>query len=182
MSSYEFIFRSIVDVPKTELEAFQCTEEDLRQFLIEDALDFDGSNITKTTVVSLPDSPAILGYFSLSADAVPLSGGEELHLSLPFKSPTSFFPAVKITKLAVATAYQGNGLGGQLINYIMGLAFALSNAAAVRLLTVDALNKPDVLRFYEKNGFVECAQDARMRREQKNKRTIPMYRDMYASE
>lgn len=181
MSSYEFIFRSIVDVPRAELEAFQCTEEDLRQFLLEDALAFDASNITKTTVVTLPGNAEIVGYFSLSADTVQLSDGEAFHLSLPFKAPTSFFPAVKITKLAVATAYQGNGLGGQLINNIMGLAFALSQAAAVRLLTVDALNKSDVLRFYERNGFVECAQDARMRRGQKSKRTIPMYRDMYVS-
>ena len=180
MSSYQFVFRSIVDVGQPELETFQCTEDDLRQFLIEDARPFDESNITKTTVVSLEGESGIVGYFSLSADAVQLSDGEAFHLSLPFKAPTSFFPAVKLTKLAVATSFQGNGLGSQLINSVMGLAFALSQAAAVRLLTVDALNKTDVIRFYERNGFIECAQDSRMRREQKNKRTIPMYRDMYA--
>lgn len=180
MSSYEFIFRSIVDVPKTELEQFQCTEEDLRSFLMEDATEFDRANISKTTVVSLSGGGDVVAFFSLSADAVQLSEGEAFHLSLPFKAPTSYFPAVKITKLAVATQHQGNGLGCELINYIMGLAFALSQAAAVRLLTVDALNKPEVIRFYERNGFVECAQDARMRREQKSKRTIPMYKDMYA--
>lgn len=179
--SYDFIFRSIVDVPKAELEAFQCTEDDLRVFLIEDAFDFNESSITKTTVVTLPGSAEIVGYFSLSADAVQLSDGEAFHLSLPFKAPTSFFPAVKITKLAVATRFQGNGLGSQLIDSIMGLAFHMSDAIAVRLLTVDALNKPDVLRFYTRNRFIESAQDARMKREQKHKRTIPMYRDMFVS-
>lgn len=79
---------------------------------------------------------------------------------------------------SVSNAHQGQGVGSQLISLILGIVS--SAPFAVRLLTVDAVNDPQVINFYRQVGFIESLSDARERNQQRHKTTILMYRDIYA--
>lgn len=120
---------------------------------------------------------APVAYFSLTADSVHLSGGERTDLGLPFDAPISFYPAVKLTKLAVAQDVQSRGLGEQLVDLICGIAS--DTPFAVRLLTVDAVNQDRVLQFYQRVGFMESLSDAKQRQAQKSRETVLMFKDLY---
>lgn len=127
---------------------FCCDRPELNEFLVEDAMYFHEQNLTNTTIVKLDDK--MVGFFSLSSDAIRLSTSEKGDLALNDEYQINYFPAVKITKLAVATEFAGKGIGRYLINMIEGLIYDLP--LAVRFLTVDAIAiKVD---FYEKNKFV----------------------------
>lgn len=118
-----------------------------------------------------------MGYFSLTADSVHLSGGERTDLGLPFDVPISYYPAAKITKLAVASGLQRSDIGDALIALICGI---VSTAPfAVRLLTVDAVNQPAVLGFYARTGFIESLSEKKERQNQKVRDTVLMFKDLY---
>ncbi len=128
-------------------------------------------------MVFAPGNDAPVGYFSLTADSVHLSGGERTDLGLPFDVPISYYPAAKITKLAVASGLQRSDIGDALIALICGI---VSTAPfAVRLLTVDAVNQPAVLGFYARTGFIESLSEKKERQNQKVRDTVLMFKDLY---
>jgi len=63
-----------------------------------------------------------------------------------------YYPAIKIGRLGVNKEYQGQNVGGQMLEFIKGFFFR-DRKTGFRFLTVDAYNKPEVLNFYAKNGF-----------------------------
>lgn len=176
LSNLSPIFRSIKDVPDDILLKFYCGRNQLDEFLHEDARLYDEHALTKTIIVFLQDFEGVAAYFSLSADAVLLSDSEkfELGLTLPIKS----FPAVKITKLAIVSSLQGRKIGSALIDLICGLVNI--DHIAVRLLTVDAVNNPDIMRFYSRTGFLPSLRDEKAK-QHCARETILMFKDLYAS-
>lgn len=180
--SFEFHFSPVNDVDDECLAQFDCGNEDLRSFLLDDSKDYANHGVTKTTVVWLSsDHSKPAAFFSLSNDVVRLTLGETGELGLPFNPVTNNFPAIKLTKFAVHREHHRTGLSYELIKYIEGLVFAANGISAVRLLTLDALPEEQVLAFYGRNGFMECESDARERKHQKRRQrhTIPMYKDIF---
>jgi len=177
VNAEQLSLRHIRDVEDEVLKQFSCGRQQLDDFLIEDARDYDAYGLTSTVLVFLVGVSAPVAYFSLTADSVHLSGGERTDLGLPFDAPISFYPAVKLTKLAVAQAVQSHGLGKYLVDLICGIA---SDAPfAVRLLTVDAVNQNQVLQFYQRVGFMESLSEAKQRQAQKSRETVLMFKDLY---
>lgn len=169
--------RHIRDVEDEALSRFSCARPQLDEFLHTDARDYDAHGLTSTVIVFAEGYDSPVAYFSLTADSVHLSGGERTDLGLPFDVPISYYPAVKITKLAVVTELQRSGLGEALIDLICGI---VSTAPfAVRLLTVDAVNQAAVLRFYARTGFIESLSEKKERQSQKARDTILMFKDLY---
>jgi ribosomal protein S18 acetylase RimI-like enzyme len=169
--------RHIRDVEDEVLKRFSCGRSQLDEFLFEDARDYDAHGLTSTVIVFAEGYSAPAAYFSLTADSVHLSSGERADLGLPFDVPISFYPAVKITKLAVMSELQRSGIGDALIDLICGI---VSTAPfAVRLLTVDAVNQDAVLNFYQRTGFIESLSEKKERQSQKVRETILMFKDLY---
>lgn len=169
--------RHIRDVEDGVLRQFSCGRPQLDEFLHEDARDYDKHGLTSTVVVFHVDISVPIGYFSLTADSVHLSSGERTDLGLPFDAPISYYPAVKLTKLAVIESMQSTGVGEYLIDLICGIAS--SAPFAVRLITVDAVNLERVLSFYERVGFMESLSEKKERGSQKIRETILMFKDLY---
>ena len=69
------------------------------------------------------------------------------------------YPAVKIVRLAIDKAIQGNGYGEELIAWTIAHVIdkILPNAGC-RFLIVDS--KPESVGFYEKSGFILVDSDA----------------------
>ena len=188
----ELALRRIHEIAREDLAAFECGEEDLDTFLTDSAHDYSDHGLTETVVAYAPADAAPAGFFSLSADGLPLNLSETFELGLPFECSIKYFPAIKITKLAVRSDMQSTGLGSELIKAIEAIAF--NSGISVRLLTVDAVNNPAAIRFYQRNGFKTTArQEIRQamvsqRRPQRRggapeqPRSVLMYRDLYSPE
>lgn len=167
----------INEVPPEIYANFSCEREELNQFLKEDARYYHEQNLTHTTLV-LQDG-VLIGFFSLSADAIQLTAMEKGELALNGEYPINYFPAVKITKLAIGNDFKGKGYGTAVLDLIDGVAYGLP--IAVRFLTVDAIaSKVD---FYGKNGFMTSLFRGRQIKEtlkgaQPN--NILMHKDIYA--
>lgn len=169
--------RHIHDVEDAVLKQFCCGRSQLDKFLHDDARDYDAHGLTSTVAVFAEGFDIPVAYFSLTADSVHLSGGERTDLGLPFDVSISYYPAVKITKLAVTSELQRKGIGDALIDLICGI---VSTAPfAVRLLTVDAVNQEAVLSFYRHTGFIESLSEKKERQSQKVRDTLLMFKDMY---
>jgi ribosomal protein S18 acetylase RimI-like enzyme len=173
----KLIFRRIADVDDMVLQQFSCGRQQLDDFLHEDAKGYAAHGLTDTTIVFMQEYSNAIGYFSLSADSVRLSNTEKFDLGLPFDASISYYPAVKITKLAISSNFQSRGIGDVLIKLISGIA--AETPIAVRLLTVDAVNQKNVISFYEKVGFVESLAASNERKEQRDRETILMIKDLY---
>lgn len=183
--------RRIYELDKDILAGFECGRGDLDVFLTDSAHDYSEHGLTETIVAFAGSDGMPAAFFSLSADGLPLRSSELLELGLPFECSITYFPAVKITKLAVRGDMQSSGLGAEILRIIEGLAF--NNSVAVRLLTVDAINEPRAIAFYQKNGFRPSLQhEIRQQRVDRNKpkrrapdeppQTVLMYRDLYSPE
>jgi GNAT superfamily N-acetyltransferase len=91
----------------------------------------------------------VVAYFSLAAHLVlrgdvPKRAGRGSPLSIP---------AVLLARLALHSALQGQGLGGELLWDALSRAVEASNIAAARLVVVDAIDDR-AARFYEHHGFI----------------------------
>jgi ribosomal protein S18 acetylase RimI-like enzyme len=173
-SNFNPIFRNIQDAPDGILAGFSCGRDQLDEFLHEDAKNYADHGLTKTVIVFLEGFNGVAAYFSLSSDAVVLNESEKFALGVTL--PVRSFPAVKITKLAIASALKRQKIGSELINFICGLVH--HDQIATRLLTVDAVNTPEVLGFYEDTGFLHCLQEAKARQCQLRE-TILMFKDLF---
>ena len=169
--------RHIQDVEDEILKQFSCSRPQLDDFLHEDARGYDAHGLTSTVVAFADGYEVPVAYFSLTADSVHLSSGERTDLGLPFDVPISYYPAVKLIKLAVISELQSSGIGEALIDLICGI---VSTAPfAVRLLIVDAVNDDRVLNFYLRTGFIESLSAKKERQGQKVRDTILMFKDLY---
>ncbi len=101
---------------------------------------------------NMPALQPVLGYYSLSAAQLLLS---ELSQADQARLPKYPIPAVRMGRLAVATAWQKQGLGEYLIGHAVSRCLSLRDELGVRVLLVDALN-PSAANFYLAYGFQYC--------------------------
>ena len=85
----------------------------------------------------------------------------------PYKSS----PSVKVGRLGVSNEWQGGGIGTELLTMIKDFMLT-DNRTGCKYITVDAYNKPRVLRFYAKNGFALLKSPNPQRKQE------PMYFDL----
>ncbi len=151
-----------------DVSSFRCREQDLTEFLIEDALENQTARLSVTRTVSVEGE--IAGFFTLTNDCIIRRGindgdGEEWY-------PYPHYPALKIARLATHLDYEGRGIGRAMLVKTVAIAMRLSGYVGCRMITVDA--KPDSEGFYLKYGFQRALTNRR-------KGTIPLYRDFYRS-
>ena len=149
--------------PDERVTSFDCGDEDLNSFILEEAPLYRKVLLAMTYVVEDGESGKVLAYFSLANDKVSLSD---------FESKTEFnrfrrkrfvnekrlksYPAGKLCRLAVDNAAKNLHIGSNLIRFIKGY-FITDNKTGCRFLTVDAY--ADAIPFYLKNGFVPLNED-----------------------
>jgi GNAT superfamily N-acetyltransferase len=104
-----------------------------------------------TTHVLIDDTrpTQILGYCSLSAAQLHLHDLQEADRK---RLPTYPVPAIRMGRLAVASAEQGKGYGQLLLGHAVNLALSVRQTLGVRVLIVDAKDARTAT-FYEAYGF-----------------------------
>lgn len=137
------------------IKPFKCSEEDLNDFLFEDAKHFQKELIAVTYLLEDKEHDITVAYFSLLADKIIFNPEEKaswnrLNRSIPNSKRRKSYPALKIGRLAVSQDYAGTGIGTFILDSIK-YAFTTVKRLGCRFITVDALNS--ATPFYQKNGF-----------------------------
>ena len=176
----------VLEVDDALLAAFRCGKDHLDAFLAGSSKAFAESRIGLTTVVFHEDLPRqIVGYFTLANDAVPLNATEQFEYGLA-ELPLESYPAVKLGRLAVADALQGQGIGAQVMSLVHGEVLDSTSLSAARLVVLDAdATDPRVPAFYRKLGYQDSLWAQAKAKNHAAKRagpakTIKMVRDVLA--
>lgn len=140
--------------PDTQLIGFDCGDEDLNNFLIEDAKCFLDKRIATSYI--LEDENNIVAYFCLLNDKISRqditnSQWKKIKGAFPVRKQFGSYPAIKIGRFAVSSKYKGRNIGTDLMNLLKGTLNENPNYSAFRFLTVDAYLSAIV--FYKKNNF-----------------------------
>ena len=140
--------------PDTELVGFDCGDDDLNSFLVEDAKSFLDKRIA--TSYLLVDGDNRVAYFCLLHDKirrqdVTNSQWPKIRGGFPERKQFGSYPAVKIGRFAVSSKYRGRNIGTDLMNLLKDMLNGNPNYSAFRFLTVDAYIS--AINFYLKNNF-----------------------------
>jgi len=131
-----------------DLSAFDSGTDDLDDWLRRHALAAQQMDSARTFLLTRND--VVVGYFSLTMGSV-------LRADAPAKLvrglPAYPVGMVLLARLAVDRRDQGKGVGALLLAEALRKAVDAGEAAAARLLVVDAINDQAV-RFYQRYGFV----------------------------
>lgn len=130
-----------------ELGSFESGDEELDGWLRRHALAAQQMDSARTFVLTRNDQ--VVGYFSLTMGSV-------LRADAPAKLvrglPAYPVGMVLLARLAVDRSEHGKGLGALLLAEALRKAVSAGEAAAARLIVVDAID--DAARFYERHGFI----------------------------
>ena len=139
----------------TALLPFVSEDEDLNNFLTEDAKNYSADLMAVTYLFIDVKKQQIAAYFSLLNDKMAYDPREKsiwnrINRLIPNNKRRRSYPSAKIGRLAVAKEYSHGGLGSQIIDYIKAFMVA-DPKLGCRFLTVDAYS--NVTDFYRKNDF-----------------------------
>ncbi len=153
-----------------------------KDFLYNDAFLYQAMLISKTYLLIEKETRNIVAYVSLAADTVALKPQEKKKTGLQ-DIPFLFLPALKITKLAVSNGYEQkyNHIGSLLIEIACDKAYRVNeDFMACRIVSVDAdiEHNPNVVEFYQKNGFSPLKSNIYKRKFPTRTKIIGMWRNI----
>jgi len=139
---------------ESDLTDFDCGDDDLNAFLIEDAKHFLDKRIATSFI--LMDEDNIVAYFCLLNDKISrqdVTNGQwkRIRGGFPERKRFGSYPAIKIGRFAVSVRYKGHNIGTDLMNLLKGMLIENPSYSAFRFLTVDAY--VSAIDFYRKNDF-----------------------------
>lgn len=146
-----------LDPARHDRAAFDCGVPSLNRYLHEQAGQHQRHGIATTHVlVDDANAPCVLGYCSLAAAQMNLA---DLQPTDRKRLPHYPVPAVRVARLAVASAAQGKGYGRLLLGHAVNCSLQLREQLGARALVVDALDAR-AAAFYRAYGFRETADNA----------------------
>jgi GNAT superfamily N-acetyltransferase len=137
----------------TVIQPFECEDQDLNDFLMNDAKNYLKSLLAVTYLYQTERE--IVAYFSLSNDNLSRNDEEKalwnkINRIIPNDKRRRTYPAIKIGRLAVSKKYAGMGLGSLILLTVREM-YIKEQRSGCRFITVDAYR--NALSFYEKNDF-----------------------------
>lgn len=139
---------------------FSCGgDDDMDEFFRVDALQYSKYRIGNSYCFRLISNPEqIACCFTLSSDSIriydlPSSRKQTMWKITKREKMLSRYPGVLIGRFAVDAKFNRQGIGSQLLKFIHEWMLEDNEKMASRFLIVDAKNKPEVIDFYQKNGF-----------------------------
>jgi GNAT superfamily N-acetyltransferase len=138
----------------TVIKPFESEDQDLNDFLLNDAKKYLSSFLSVTYIFQTEDET--VAFFSLSNDNLSKDDEEKaawnkINRPIANEKRRRSYPAVKIGRLAVSKKYAGFGIGKSIIRIVREMYTRSQQQAGCRFVTIDAYR--NVLPFYEKNLF-----------------------------
>ena len=136
---------------------FDCGNADLNDFFNHDAILYKRQMLSRTFFFRQKNSRKVVCAFSFSANGIktadlPGSRRKKVKEYVPREKSLKSYPAVLIGRMGVATEFERQGIGSQLMGIIRDICLIMF-PDLVRYLLVDAYNEPAVIGFYQKNNF-----------------------------
>ena len=137
-----------------DVSPFDCGNDQLTSWLIRHALASQRADLARTYVAL--EGEQIVGYLSLTTGSV---RRDEAPKRYARGMPAHPIPTILIARLAVDHRRQGRQLGSRLLAEALRLAVTASDAAAARLVVVDAIDER-AAAFYRKRGFIDVPENS----------------------
>jgi len=139
------------------ISGFDCGNADLNDFFNRDAILYKRQMLSRTYFFRHRSSDAVVCAFSFSASSIktfdlPGSRRKKVKEYIPREKSLKSYPAALIGRLGVASEFNGQGIGSQLMDAVKNICL-YQYPDFVRYLLVDAYNEPAVIGFYQKNKF-----------------------------
>jgi GNAT superfamily N-acetyltransferase len=145
--------RKLKDAPPP---GFDCQRHAQNAFLYERAWDDQRERLTTTYLYFVYG--VLAAYATICTDSLVL-GSREKPSTVRYK----YLGSIKIAQLAVDRKHQGYGLGKTVVTDMIDFASRLSARVGCRYVTLDA--HPDLVTWYERQGFVVNKIEQRAREE-----------------
>jgi GNAT superfamily N-acetyltransferase len=137
------------------VEDFTCGQPELDRFLVRHALQAQQMNSSQTYVGLSGEK--LIGYYSIVT-------GEVRHADAPVRvvkgMPRHPIPLLVLARLAVHSAWQGQGVGAGLLLDALGRTLQVADIVGVRCLVVHAKDD-EAAAFYSHFGFMPSPTDRR---------------------
>lgn len=152
-------FCELTDDLLAVFQPFSCGSDDLDDFFANDATRYAHFLMGKTYCFRLNSDPSkIVCAFTISNDSIriydlPRSRRDYMKSLTHHEKPLRRYPGVLIGRLGVNIEFARQGIGSEVLQFIKGWFYSSSNKTGCRFVIVDAVNEPQVIAFYEKNGF-----------------------------
>lgn len=152
-------FCELTDDLLAVFQPFSCGSDDLDDFFANDATRYAPFLMGKTYCFRLNSDPSkIVCAFTISNDSIriydlPRSRRDYMKSLTHHEKPLRRYPGVLIGRLGVNIEFARQGIGSEVLQFIKGWFYSSSNKTGCRFVIVDAVNEPQVIAFYEKNGF-----------------------------
>jgi GNAT superfamily N-acetyltransferase len=167
---------------------FDCGDDDLNDFFDNEAILYSRQMLAETIFFRHKSNGKTVCAFSYSASSIktadlPGNRSKKVKELVPREKSLKAYPGMLIGRLGVATEFNGQGIGSQLMKYIKTFCL-VKYPRNVRYLLVDAYNKPEVINFYKKNSFLTVYSSEEQERQSFKRtpegslRTIYMFYDM----
>lgn len=139
-------------------QPYSCSkDEQIQQFFCEEFSDYERQLLGKTYCFVTHDKRIAAAFSvansSLRVDNIPKPKRNKLNRKIPFSKQRAQYPAVLVAQLAVFDGFGGLHLGGEVMDFIKSWFINPLNKTGCRYVVVDAVNNPNVIRFYQDNGF-----------------------------
>lgn len=155
---------------KNVIERFETDTKELKDFLVEDAINNQQISISDTYLWFYNPENRLVAYMSLLTDAIRVHGTQLGRSFVDKGIEYKTLPAIKIGRMCVDKNYIGRGIGTHMIHFVMKLLLEVNERVGCRFIVLDAKTQTNAIRFYKKFGF-----EVLKRRE---KGTMPMFLDM----
>jgi GNAT superfamily N-acetyltransferase len=136
-----------------DVSSFDCRNDQLTTSLVRHALASQRADLARTYLAL--DGEQVIGYVSLTTGSV---RPDEAPKRYARGMPAHPIPTILIARLAVDHRHQRRQLGSRLLAEALRLAVTASDAAAARLVAVDAIDER-AADFYRKRGFVDVPEN-----------------------
>ena len=133
---------------RDDRSSFQSGDADLDRFFQQFAGQNQFRHYLGVTYVAI-DHRNILGFATVAAAHVEIDG---LPAAARKKLPAYPLPVLRLARLGVDQSAQGQGLGVQLLRFVLQLTLRMADDYGCIGVVVDA--KPDAVSFYAKYGFI----------------------------
>jgi GNAT superfamily N-acetyltransferase len=136
-----------------DVSSFDCGDDQLTNWLIRHALVSQRADLARTYLAL--DREQVIGYVSLTTGSV---RRDEAPKRYARGMPAHPLPTILIARLAIDRRHQRRQLGSRLLAEALRLAVTASDAAAARLVVVDAIDER-AAAFYRERGFIDTPEN-----------------------